>query len=379
MRFCSRVSVVTLCLMAVATGRAFAEPMFLTKQHSRCGTCHYSPTGGGLLTPYGRSLSHRELSTTGDRSGVDPKATSETHGEEAFLWGALGDTLGPVHLGIEMRPSHLEYSFGGFDDGRSLWMNADLVAAFRVSDWTLYGEIGRQPVSPGAEIDSYEYRVGRQPEAGIGFRVGRYLPAYGVRFADHTFYNRAYLGFEKHDQVYGLEVSQATERYLMQVTVSPGRADSIIDDDGRRAFTSTGRFQIDLTPRNVLVVSGLYRHSSRLEPRSAAGGVAFGFAPVSRLTIWNQMDASWRSGISEPSYLFVNETAIEAFRGLWVKVSPQLRTEAGSVTPGLRRLLLGVDLLPRTHWNVNLSYYRDRNVTNDLLTKILLVQLHLYL
>src|SRR4029453_16918540 len=56
-----------LCLLAttVLASPAWAEPTFLAKQYTRCTACHYSPTGGGLLTPYGRLLSHRELSTTG--------------------------------------------------------------------------------------------------------------------------------------------------------------------------------------------------------------------------------------------------------------------------------------------------------------------------
>jgi hypothetical protein len=44
-------------------GSLRAEPMFLSRQYNRCTTCHYSSTGGGLLTPYGRSLSLHELST----------------------------------------------------------------------------------------------------------------------------------------------------------------------------------------------------------------------------------------------------------------------------------------------------------------------------
>ena len=68
-----------------------AEPRFLSKQYTRCTTCHISPTGGGLLSAYGRSLSHRELSTTGapmpSHGEMDPKP-----GEESFLWGALGDS-----------------------------------------------------------------------------------------------------------------------------------------------------------------------------------------------------------------------------------------------------------------------------------------------
>ena len=47
---------------------ASAEPIFLSKGETRCTTCHYSPTGGGLLTPYGRVQSRQELSTTGGDS-----------------------------------------------------------------------------------------------------------------------------------------------------------------------------------------------------------------------------------------------------------------------------------------------------------------------
>ena len=54
-----------LLAMTVLASTAWAEPTFLAKQYTRCTACHYSPTGGGLLTPYGRLLSHRELSTTG--------------------------------------------------------------------------------------------------------------------------------------------------------------------------------------------------------------------------------------------------------------------------------------------------------------------------
>ena len=60
-------------LVGVLASAASAEPKFLSKQYTRCTTCHVSPTGGGLLSAYGRSLSHRELSTTG--------APMPSHGE----------------------------------------------------------------------------------------------------------------------------------------------------------------------------------------------------------------------------------------------------------------------------------------------------------
>lgn len=370
------VRVLALGLSALASSATvLAEPIFISRQYSRCVNCHYSPTGGGLLTPYGRSLSRQELSTMG-RSGSSQQAGKE----EAFLYGALGSALGPVQLGINVRPAHLNFNFDGTSSSHDLFMNADLLAAYRVKNWTFYAEIGRQPHSDGAKIDSYEYWVSHRPEKGIGFRVGRFLPAYGVKLADHTAFTRAGLGFDSYDQLYALELSRTSDRDLLQLTVGPGRADSIIDDDGRRAFTATGRYQLDLNPRTALVVSGAYRNESEVEPRTGGGGLAFGISPIPRLAVWTEGDLRFQKGTDgPPAYTFLNETSFEVYRGIWVAISPQLRTDYGSTSGGVWRLAFSANLLPRTHWNIGLSYYHDRNRANDLVTKTFLAQLHLYL
>ena len=104
-----------LLAATVLASWASAEPMFLAKQYTRCTACHYSPTGGGLLTPYGRLLSHRELSTTGPTDAAPPSGDDDEdrRGEQAFLYGVLGNAPGSVHLGLEARPSHLGIGFPG--------------------------------------------------------------------------------------------------------------------------------------------------------------------------------------------------------------------------------------------------------------------------
>jgi hypothetical protein len=372
---------------ALVAAPARAEPMFLSRQYARCTTCHYSPTGGGLLTPYGRSLSRQELSTTGrspsgSSSEGGPETTSEDmkNKEEAFLFGLLGDKLGHADLGFDTRPAYLGIDAGGFTSHQDFFMNADLLATYRQNGWTVYGEIGRQPRPEGTKIDSYEYWVGYQATNGLGVRAGRFLPAYGIRLADHTAFTRAGLGFDVFDQLYGLELSRTTERHLLQVSVGPGRADSILEDDGRRAFTATGRFQTDFGPKTALVVSGLYRAASRLEEKSGAGGVAFGFSPARRLNLWTEADAQVQKGQpGPPAYTLLNETAFEIVRGVWLKLSPQIRTAYDNAAGGTVRTVFEVELFPRTHWNVDVAYYRDRARVNDLVTKTLLAQLHLYL
>lgn len=361
-----------LGLAALAVS-ASAEPIFLSRQYTHCTNCHYSPTGGGLLTPYGRSLSREELSSFGGSGASKPEGR-----EHEFLFGVLGNT-GPLSLGIDLRPSRLRFDFGDVTSNRNLLMNAEVTAALRQGPWTFYGQLGRQPRGDDARIASFEHWVGYQSERGPGARAGRFVPAYGVRLADHTSFTRALLELDNDDQVYALELSYKSARHLVQLSVGPGRADDV-DDAERRAFTASGRFQLDLTPRAVLVASGLFRDASELDPRRSATGLALGLAPFSRFTLWTQADVKFRSGTpGGHAYTLLAEAAFEAYRGLWLKFFPQVVTGFGDSSTGTSRLGFGLNWLPRTHWNVVVSYYDDRDRASDRKTKTLLLQLHLYL
>lgn len=137
---------------------------------------------------------------------------------------------------------------------------------------------------------------------------------------------------------------------------------------------------MDLSPRSVLIVSGLFRGTSRIEAQNGAAGVALGLAPRPRLSLLTEADVQFQQGSSgPPAYILLNETGLEVFRGLWLKFSPQLRTQLGDTSAGFLRLAFEADLLPRTHWNVDLSYYHDRNRASDLVIKTFLAQMHLYL
>ena len=378
-----------LLASALVASHASAEPMFLSKQYTRCTSCHYSPTGGGLLTSYGRRLSDQELSTTrSTTSASEPGANDDLRGEQAFLFGAFGESLGPAHLGLEIRPSHLRIDFPGGHQDMNLLMTGDLVGAVQKNGWTAYGSAGRQPphaairhgrVIPDSAFVSYEHWISYQTDHGLGVRAGRFLPAYGVRFADHTAYTRRSLDFDFDDQVYGVEVSDTIGASLLQVMASPGKAEAILHDRQHRGFSTSARWQFDLSPRAALVGSALYRDSTRRDQKSGAVGGALGLAPASRVSIWTEVDARLQPDVAGGrSWTVVNETSVEAYRGVWLKLSPQLLTAGtGAGSSDVRRLAVEAVWLPRTHWNVNVSYYRDR--THDVSTSVLLTQLHLYL
>jgi hypothetical protein len=314
-------TILFLLALTVLASSAWAEPTFLAKQYTRCTACPYSPTGGGLLTPYGRLLSHRELSTTGGTTTAPAAgAEDDPHGEQAFLYGALGDALGPVHLGIELRPAHLRVGFPGGHQDMNFLMALDLIAAVQKNGWTAYGTAGREPPDsavrngrtlPDSAFISYEHWISYQFDDGVRIRAGRFLPAYGVRFADHTAYTRSDLDLDRNDQVYGVEVSDTIGASLVQVMVSPGKAEAILHDRSHRGFSSAGRWQFDLAPRATIVGSAFYRHSTDLDAQSGLVGGAFGFAPTSHVSIWTEADANlqtraagghWWAVVNETSY-----------------------------------------------------------------------------
>ena len=355
-------------LLLTAADHAGAEPIFLSRQYARCTNCHFSPTGGGLLTPYGRSLSREDLSTFGKSRGSSPSGR-----EHEFLFGALGDALRPVSVGSDVWPAHLDVDAAGFESTRNFLMNTDVTVAFRRENWTAYGELGRQPRGGEVRIASFEHWLGYQT-SHLGARAGRFLPAYGVRFADHTSFTRAPLGLDTNDQVYAIELSYTGDRHLLQVSVGE-HADSV------HPLTATGRWQFDVTPRTVLVASGLFRDASSNAPRGGSAGLAIGIAPSSRLTVWTQADARFRDATTSGrrAYTLLSDAAFEVHRGVWLKLSPQMFTEFGDASAGVVRVVVGVNLLPRTHWNVVLNWYHDRDRKTDGSARTLLAQLHLYL
>jgi hypothetical protein len=251
--------------------------------------------------------------------------------------------------------------------------------------WTAYGTVGREPPNsavrdgrtvPDAAFISYEHWISFQTDDGFRIRAGRFLPAYGVRFADHTTYTRSYLDLDRNDQVYGVEVSDTIGPSLVQVMVSPGKAEAILHDSTHRGFSTAGRWQFDVGSSATIVGSAFYRHATDIDPQSGAVGGAFGFAPTPHVSIWTEVDANLQSKAAGGQQLvLVNETSVEVYRGIWLKFSPQLRTSGGA--PGsseLRRLGFAADLLPRTHWNVNVVYYLDHALGAS--TSTLLIQLH---
>ena len=204
-------------------------------------------------------------------------------------------------------------------------MNLDLIAAVQHSGWTAYGFGGAASRRCRAGLRSYEHWVGYSTEGGFGVRAGRFLPAYGIRFSDHSAYTRTYL-----DSIATTRstASRSAARWAPPSCgdVSPGKAEALLHDrrhrgsrppgDGSRHHAATalvGSAFYRQAPISIEVGLGGRRLRIRATRGSASGRKS---TPSSDRGTGGDVGRRQRNGG-------------EAYRGLWLKFSPQLRTADG--------------------------------------------------
>lgn len=202
--------------------RVYAFPEMVRHGYVHCTSCHTTLTGGGLLNEYGRSLSKELLSQLTFRGGAAPE------GDEKFLYG----TVQPPNwllLGGDIRLLQAFVETKEVSRGRFLIMQTDLDASAQVNDrLRVFASMGR--VEP-RESDKTAKDFIMSPRHGIEFilnkpdaesrwtlRLGRFMPSYGINFAEHMFATRRLLDFSPGQERYASELSWVSDQISMVAT-----------------------------------------------------------------------------------------------------------------------------------------------------------------
>ncbi len=192
------LSLLTAALLTLAAGAAEAYPQYqFSTQGKRCSACHFSPSGGGRLTNFGRQ---------------QMGALAMFGGDGSFLHGAW-EPPKYLALGFDAR------AMGGFNENNSAEsdaavfpMQADLYVRLKFGDVSAYVATGaccgardemRFPNEPEEPFLYYvrEYQLMWQPKnIGPYVRAGRFFASFSHRLHDHTSYvrrdNGQYIGEE---------------------------------------------------------------------------------------------------------------------------------------------------------------------------------------
>lgn len=193
---------------------SLAFPELVKHGYPNCAACHISPTGGGVLNEYGRALSKELVSTWG------------YEGEEKTLyWIPTNENFA---MGGDLRWLSIRDKSPTASRERSINMQRDLEIAVIFKKFTaaITGGIQNKTTEPSeTEFLSRRHYLVYQQSDKLGFRLGKFYPAFGLYIPDHNTVIRRGLGFDQNMESYNLESAWQNEKWNLFGTLIAGRPD----------------------------------------------------------------------------------------------------------------------------------------------------------
>ena len=193
--------------------KAHAYAWMIRRDYTGCATCHADPSGGGLLTAYGRAQSDLLL-----RMRYGQPASEEADASSGFAWGLVTPPEW-LNVGAAFRGAGLVTKLaGGKPTADFLLMQADARAEVRFGDFRANASIGA--VTSEAPADAIAGSlISREHWAGYAFaddtvllRVGRVNLPFGIRSIEHTLFVRRATRTDLNDaQQHGVALSYSGE------------------------------------------------------------------------------------------------------------------------------------------------------------------------
>ena len=248
---------------------ARAYPWMIRHEYAGCATCHADPSGGGLLTAYGRAQGELLLRTryVGD-------ANEEAGDVAKFLFGAV-DLPDSLLLGGDFRAAQFEEKSPSAPAlTQWIWMEADLEGQLTVADRVrLNGSIGYVPagdlpasLTPWAKdnIVSRVHWIGVDlgAENNWTLRAGRMNLPFGIRSVEHTYWVRTATGTDNDNtQQYGASVAYNGSAIRGEAMIIAGNFEVSPDEYRQRGYV--GFAEWDGVERLTVGVSSLATHAGK--------------------------------------------------------------------------------------------------------------------
>lgn len=329
-------AVLALGAIVVVQDDARALPRYSARYQQNCNLCHTNPTGGGL----------RELYAT---QYLIPSefAIKQVKVEELEpLNPQVGENL---IIGADLRTNYI-YSDAAGQQLNFFQMQGDIYFNFILSPrFSLYFDAGS---SRTLELFGLGYVL---PWNGY-LKVGRFLPAFGWKHDDHTYFVRDYLGYFPPDQTdVGIEAGLYPRRFALHLALTNGSLGGIQDDENRDlALTARGVYRFRMGSV-ALALGGSARYMPVPGGRETAGG-GFYYAGWKGLT-WvgevNGIRFEPSTSAAVHSALTTQELVYRVRQGVEVKLTydlydPRYYDETGAV----QRFGAGVHVFPAQYFTL---------------------------
>ncbi len=202
-------------LTLLSSGSAQAYGFMLRHDYTSCAQCHVDPSGGSVLTQYGRAQGELLL-----RSRYGAPADEEPGKKAEFLLGLLSAAPEELLLGGDVRLALLSPGMKGV---RVFPMQVDVVGALKTGKMSASVSLGlgssvtspAKIVGEQAQLISRHHWVGYAPDEDQSFllRAGRIPMPFGLRLPEHTVWARAVTRTDTNvSQQHGVSLAYSGER-----------------------------------------------------------------------------------------------------------------------------------------------------------------------
>jgi hypothetical protein len=204
-------------LLAFLPGQAHAYPWMIRHGYTNCAQCHVDPSGGGVLSDYGRGQGEILVRTHYTKMEESPGKSAD------FLFG-LVPLPDPLLLQADVRGLVIPEP----GNVRAILMQGDLRAAVQAGPVIATGTLGA--VSAGAQgawvtgsdagwnLVAREFWAGVTPAKGWMIKAGRMNLPYGIRSENHILYTRSVTRTTTNDdQQLGASVAFTSKRFRAEV------------------------------------------------------------------------------------------------------------------------------------------------------------------
>ena len=380
----------SLLVMLGVSGRASAYPQFqFSSGTTRCGQCHYSPSGGTLITSWGRDESGDTISLGGDGSFL--------HG----LWAPPSW----LALGLDLRFAGLRNDVGGAESPELAYfpMQADLYTRLAYDSVSLNVTLGARgvvrPPDPslgGRTSDISQrmmsrehYLMWRPSATGAYVRAGRFSAPYGLRLVEHIYYVRRYTGYNLYEETYNLSGGYITEDWEVHATAFLHIPSSLPDILGASGAAENGGVVYGERRFNKMAAIGLQTRVgiAKEEARYQGGAVGKLWIEKARVLFLGEADfiRQQLTGASAGQNQFVSYLgATYVIRGFMAGVAYERFQEDLAVAhTGRNAYDVEINLFPWAHFEVGLlgRYQRQTafGTADDARASLAMLQLHYYL
>lgn len=259
-------------LLATLPGTAWAHPELVRHGYANCNACHVSPSGGGVLNSYGRSLSQALVSTWGTEAEAAPfygaAPLPENVHAQAFIRGVQT---------IRDTPRALS--------GQSATMQTDLDIAATFGNLSTVVAVGATP-----KVSSPHHYLLMQLNEKNSLRVGKFRTDYGINLANHSASTRQGLGWGPDSESYDLEWGFQDEQFSGAMTAILGKLDD--DTTSEHGIAVTGSAFLE---ERFKVGASVFHGNSKNGTRSLIGSFAIlSFTP--QFYFLNEMDLQFQNG-----------------------------------------------------------------------------------